>query len=232
MSSSAARLAADSAQADYVVQLARLVLQSWDAAALDLAQRLCVSVGTPASVGTDLLAPTARLLGDLWTDDRVDFTQVTIGVWRLQQLAHELDPLRDAAIPAGGMRGQALLACIAGDQHSFGRLLVASAFRRAGWFVDDGSEPTVNDVCRRASSAWFDVVGFSLGSARGLEEVRASIRALRRSSRNPAIGVLVGGAPFLAAPDLAQEVGADGTATDAAEAVRRAESFVRPIVGR
>ena len=48
-----------------------------------------------ASVETlylDLLAPTARHLGDLWDADVCDFTEVTVGLGRLQQVLHELSP--------------------------------------------------------------------------------------------------------------------------------------------
>lgn len=35
------------------------------------------------SILVDLLAPTARLLGEYWESDRCDFVDVTMGLWRL-----------------------------------------------------------------------------------------------------------------------------------------------------
>ncbi len=53
--------------------------------------------GLPVSdVLLDLLAPAARLLGDLWLRDRCSFTDVSLGLVRLQHL------MRDITGPAGG----------------------------------------------------------------------------------------------------------------------------------
>jgi methanogenic corrinoid protein MtbC1 len=52
------------------------------------------------------------------------------------------------------------------------------------------------------------------------------IRGLRRASRNPAVGIMVGGAILAGRPGLAAEVGADLSAKDAREAVDRADAFV------
>ena len=40
----------------------------------------------------ELLAPAARHLGELWEADLCDFTQVTLGLWRLQQVMYDLSP--------------------------------------------------------------------------------------------------------------------------------------------
>ena len=39
----------------------------------------------------DLLVPTAKLLDDLWSDDRISYTEVTIGLGRLEQLIHAME---------------------------------------------------------------------------------------------------------------------------------------------
>ena len=82
-----------------------------------------------------LLAPAARHLGLLWEEDRCDFTQVTVGVWQLRQILRELVPkfLGPAGAPRRDRR--ALLLAVPGEQHTFGIVMVAEFFRRAGWSV-------------------------------------------------------------------------------------------------
>ena len=49
--------------------------------------------GVPqGTIYLDVLARAARRLGEMWDSDLRDFTQVNIGLWRLQQLMYELSP--------------------------------------------------------------------------------------------------------------------------------------------
>ena len=50
--------------------------------------------------------------------------------------------------------------------------------------------------------------------------------ALRRASRNPDLVILVGGRVFSERPELAQDVGADGTAADGELAVALAVTIL------
>ena len=52
-----------------------------------------------------------------------------------------------------------------------------------------------------------------------IDALARAIREIRRASRNPKIGVLVGGQAFTEQPELTALVGADATATDGQQAV-------------
>ncbi|MFW5678662.1 MAG: cobalamin B12-binding domain-containing protein [Pseudomonadota bacterium] len=185
-----------------------------------------VVLGTPVErLGRDLLEPAARRLGELWTDDRVDFTAVTVGVWRLQLLARHLDAAFAETTFQGDDR-RVLLVPSPGEQHSFGLYAVSGCFRRAGWLVTGAAAPSTRDLVQLVERQWYAVIGLSLAAERGLDALRAAIPQLRRASCNPRLGVMVGGPVFLEHPALAHEIGADVTARDGAEAVRRAARFV------
>jgi methanogenic corrinoid protein MtbC1 len=177
----------------------------------------------------DLLAPTARLLGEMWDADYCSFTDVTIGLWRLQQLLHKLSPafLNDAEARQDGRR--LLLVPEPGEQHTFGLIMVGEFFRRAGWDVCDeplNSRAELLDVVRREH---FAVVGLSIGAVERLDTLAETIRLVRRQSRNPRLCILVGGAPFVELPERAYDVGADSTATDGEQAIRIAEQLVAAV---
>ena len=70
------------------------------------------------------------------------------------------------------------------------------------------------------------MVGFSLACDSRLDALAAMIHEIRRASRNPALGVLVGGRVFAEQPELAVLVGADATATDGQQAVLKAEALL------
>lgn len=178
------------------------------------------------AVYLDLLAPAARHLGKLWEADLCDFTQVTLGLWRLQQAMHELSPTfqTDAARPV--RRRRILLAPAPGSQHTLGLFMVAEFFRRAGWEVWAEPATSTADVARAVRAEWFDVVGLSVGVERQIDALSSAVLAVRKASRNKDVVVMVGGAIFAGRPDMVAQVGADATAADAPHAVVQAETLL------
>src|SRR6201996_4539128 len=141
----------------------------------------------------DLLAPAARLLGEWWKEDVRDFTEVTSGLCRMHQLLHEFSAafLHDAR--AASPERRALLVPMPGEQHSFGLIMVAEFFRRAGWDVWDLHPSKPEDLLAAVQKQWFSVVGVSLSCESRLEQLAPLIAAIRAKSRNPAVGIMVGG---------------------------------------
>jgi methanogenic corrinoid protein MtbC1 len=174
----------------------------------------------------DLLAPAARLLGEMWNDDECDFATVTVALGRLQCLLRELSPAfgTEVAHPPNGRR--ALFAQPRDEQHSFGLSMVAEFFRRDGWEVLGGVGDAVDDPGARTRQEWVDVVGFSIGSELRLEWLRTRIEAVRSSSRNRHIVVLCGGPIFTLHPQWLTHVGADATALDGREAPNVADRLL------
>ena len=175
----------------------------------------------------DLLAPAARLLGEYWEDDRVDFVDVTMALWRLQEAVHELAGRGSGARLAGTGGHRALFASMPGDQHSFGTVVIDEMFRREGWLTDRITEAETPDLLRRAAADWFDMVGLTVSCDCHIGALGSIIGALRTVSRNPRLCVMVGGRVFAADPALAEQVGADGTAGDARFALQLADNLVR-----
>ena len=178
------------------------------------------------------MVPAARHLGDMWKEDLCDFTDVTLGLCRLHQVLTQLGAgARAQARPAEHDR-RALLAPAPGEQHTFGVLMVAEFFRRAGWDVAHVCGPFDGDVLEAVRSESFDVVGFSLSCESRLDTLAATIRSVRRASRNRAIGVLVGGRVFQEHPEQVTCVGADVTALDGRQAPRQARDLLDLVARR
>jgi MerR family transcriptional regulator, light-induced transcriptional regulator len=209
-----------------VVDLTEVVLRQGADDVMAFVDRVRTQGVALESVFLHLLAPAARRLGDLWTDDRCDFTQVTLGLWRLQCVLHDLSPAFES--PASGNSGERriMLAPMPGEQHSFGLEMVAEFFRRAQWDVLDGPTPTCGELVDLVSRDWFAMVGISACAERHLEALRILIRDVRRASRNSALGIIVGGVIFNEHPELVQTVGADATAPDGPSAVVVAQSLL------
>lgn len=213
-------------QPDDVLELADLLVNDRFQIAASFVDGLRTS-GVPLdSLYLDLLAPTARHLGDLWTNDTLHFADVTIGLCHLQQVLHDFSPafLNEASTRDDGRR--ALLMSVPGGQHTFGISMVAEFFRRARWDVTTGSPVARDELIRTVRSQWFSVVGLSVSCEVQVEALASTIRLIRRASRNPAVGIMVGGPIFIMNPGLVALVGADATAADAREAPLQAENLL------
>lgn len=214
-----------------VATLAPLALEVEAAALLAHVDRV-LARGVPVDVVmVDLLAPTARLLGEWWEEDRCTFVDVTMGLWRLQEVVHEIAARAPAERrrAAGGRR--ALFAAMPGDSHDFGTVVLDELFGREGWITDRLSGADRSELLGRVGASWFDLVGLTVSCDCHIDPLPSVIAALRSVSRNPRLTVMVGGRVLVADPDLAAAVGADGTASDARLALRMAADLVRAREG-
>ena len=164
-----------------------------------------------------LAAPTARRLGELWEQDRCDFLDVSFGVTRLQEILVMLSGASTANFRERPRR--AVLISLPSDRHAFGLDVVGAMLSAAGWDVTLNRGLRDYDNEQAVASDWVHVVGVTMGALDHIDDVAHTIHGLRRSSQNPELAVMVGGAPFNQEPDLVARVGADGTAPDGATAV-------------
>jgi MerR family transcriptional regulator, light-induced transcriptional regulator len=171
----------------------------------------------------ELLEPTARHLGTMWDNDECDFIDVTIGVARLQKLLAIFN--ETYSLPQLGTRRKVLMATAPGNQHSFGASMIERLLSAAGWHVDAEYSGNADDLIEAVRRNWFAVVGLAAGSDGQLEDLKSIIVEIRRESKNPVIGVLVGGPMFIENPELATEMGADATARNAPAAVLAAQKL-------
>ncbi len=185
------------------------------------------AAGCPVErVFKDLIGPAARELGALWEEDACDFTDVTVGVGRLQQLLRELSPAYGSEVepPADGRR--ILLLPAPGEQHTLGLSMVSEFFRHAGWDVVGGIVASGLDPVETVQGEWFDVLGLSAGHHARVQWLCDCIAGVRRASRNRAIGVIVGGPLFASAEISGLSVGADAVITDGLAAPPAAEALL------
>lgn len=222
----AAAAPAEAPSAEEVTLLADLVLASSNGDAAALVDALYARGNSIEALYLDLLAPAARRLGDLWNTDERGFSDVTLGLGRLQQILRDLSPAFQNELRRRLPGRCILLTPTPGDQHTFGLSMVEEFFRRAGWDVWSGQLATSRELLGMVGSQWFAVVGISTGSEARLDTVSSTIRAIRRASLNPAVGILVGGPIFIDQPGLAGVVGADATAADGRQATEQAERLL------
>jgi methanogenic corrinoid protein MtbC1 len=192
----------------------------------EVVRGLCRAGCSVDRVFLELLSPTARELGRMWEDDGCNFTDVTVGVGRLQQLLRELSPAFGGEVghPKDGRR--ILLLPAPGEQHTFGASMVAEFFRRAGWDVIGGVGGSEMEPVEMVRNEWFDILGLSAGHLARADWLRECVASVRRWSRNRDIGIMAGGPLFIVAPEVESRVGCDAVVVDGERAPERAETLL------
>ncbi len=171
----------------------------------------------------NLLEPTARYLGTMWENDECDFIDVTLGVARLQQLLSMFNC--SFSVPAFVEKRRVCMMTIEDEKHSFGVSMVEKFLRAGGWRVHSERGAALGQIPTLMMSDWYAVAGLTIGAEERLDDLAAIIQSIRQHSRNPSIGIMVGGPPFAEHPELAARVGADATAIDAPTAVLLAQKL-------
>ncbi|WP_373502319.1 B12-binding domain-containing protein [Aestuariivirga sp.] len=207
-----------------ILELAKLILGPDNEDAADYILSLKDGGVSLDRLHMELLEPTARHLGALWEDDKIDFVDVTLGVSKLQRLVHVFSGL-DHVSPYDDKR-KVLLAAAPGDQHSLGNTMLQKFLRASGWHVWTCATPRIEEAADIAALDSFAVVGFSLGSDIHLESLALAVKRVRELSLNRKVGIMVGGSAIARNPEWVEAVGADGTAADGPSAVILAKKLL------
>lgn len=174
-----------------------------------------------------LVAATARHLGWMWEQDDADFSQVTLGLMRLQQITHRLGYEYQGGPQTAGRIRRLMLGSAPGSQHLLGLSMVSEFFRKDGWQVVVDIADQQAGLLKTVRNEWFDLVGLSVGLSGQIHQLPQLVAQLKAASRNPSVPVILGGAAFAGMPVRPEELGADGISTDAAHAVALGAALVQ-----
>jgi len=166
------------------------------------------------------IAPCARLIGEWWSSDRLDFAMVSIVSTYLQQLLHDFSAefLQEAPQPRNGW--SLLLLTEPGAQHSMGLFMLSEFFKQAGWTVTLGVPQDVAEFKRLFQTDWFDAVGVSISTDRHLDTLASVLAHLKGSSANLNVRLFVGGPMALLEPSRLAALPAEVVAHDAPATVQ------------
>lgn len=181
-----------------------------------------------------LLAPVARMLGERWLNDTLNFSEVTLASWQLEQVlrhfAGEFEAQTTAQptaratarTVARARRNTLLVALLPGEQHTFGARMLVSFFRRSGWDASLLQATRHSDITGALASRSVDVLALSLSQREALADLAPLVRHAREASLKPELRVLVGGRAVIEAPERASTTGASVCTGEADEAVELA----------
>jgi PAS domain S-box-containing protein len=168
--------------------------------------------------------PTQYEIGRFWQMNKITVAQEHYCTAATQFVMSQLYP----QILNTKKTGQKLVAACVGDElHELGVRMVADLFELEGWqtYYLGANTPTAS-ILQTLKERKPDLLAVSATMTYHLPSVVELIESVRASNGIRDIPILVGGYPFNVAPDLWRQVGADGYARDAQEAVRTGKRLV------
>jgi methanogenic corrinoid protein MtbC1 len=173
-----------------------------------------------------IVQPSMRDIGQLWQDNELTVAQehvaTAIAEASMSRLFERTFVWRDNRTP------KILAACAEDERHQIGLRMLCDLLELDGWeTVYVGASVPIESLVQLVQKASPHAVALSATIAPHVPRVRAAIASIRAADlpRQPVIAV--GGRAFHSDPTLAQRIGADITASDAAEAVRMLDTLVR-----
>ena len=166
------------------------------------------------------VTPCARLIGEWWCADKLDFAMTTIVSSHLQQILHEFSAEFLQEDPQERNGWSLLLLTEPGAQHSMGMFMLSEFFKQAGWTVTLGVPQDVAEFKHLCQSDWFDAVGVSISTDRHLQTLATVLRQLKGDLGNPNMCMFLGGPMALREPSLLAGIAAEVVAEDAPATVQ------------
>ena len=143
---------------------------------------------------------------------------------RTMQLA--MDILKPLLAESGvSMAGKVVLGTVKGDLHEIGKNLVGMMCEGAGFEVKNiGKDVAAEDFVEAVREFAPDVLGMSALLTTTMRSMESTIKVLEEAGLRARVKIMIGGAPVTQA--FADQIGADGYASNAAAAAELAQRFV------
>ena len=138
------------------------------------------------------------------------------------------DQLMKSAVKGTRTGGKIVLGTVFGDLHDIGKNLVGIMLRGVGFdVVDLGVNVSIQEFIKQAKTHNPKIMALSALLTTTMPQMQKLIEALQEAGLRSSIKVMIGGAPVT--PKFADQIGADGYAANAGDAVPLAKKLVAGI---
>ena len=191
----------------------------------------------PAMMLNDLVWPTMELIQALYKEDRITQMQLNLATRLNRQITDQLAAKLEMSEPNGR---KVLIFCGDAEPEELGGQIAADMFEAAGYTVRFGGGGVANDeILKMVGDFRPDLLVMFATLPSGVPGVRKLIDYLREVNSCPNMQTMCCGGIYKRAEGLAEEIGADLYAPDAATAVeiagnhqQRRAAFDQQTVGR
>jgi len=204
-------------------QLARYVIDGQTDPARKLTQKMLDDGNEPQAILDEALTPAMDRVGELYERQEYFLPEMMASAQSMQAAMTLLRPL----LSAGGSKpaATAILGTVKGDLHDIGKNVVGMMLEGAGIAVVDLGPDVAPESFRDAVKEHKpDLVGMSALLTTTQPMMQTTIEVLEEAGVRDQVKVIIGGPPT--SLSYAEQIGADGYAPDASQAVRKVRSLL------
>jgi corrinoid protein of di/trimethylamine methyltransferase len=173
------------------------------------------------------LVPGMRIVGEKFSCGEYFLPHLIVAANGMKQAMELLEPELRAQHQSVRSPGTVVIGTVQGDIHEIGKSLVATMLSASGFRVHDlGVDVPVERFVEAVRQTGANLVGLSSLLTTTMVMQKKVIEALTAGGVRPQVKVMVGGAPV--SRKWAEEIGADGYAEDAVDAVALATKLAAP----
>lgn len=175
------------------------------------------------SIYLHLLTPTQVEIGERWSRQEMNVAQ---GHLATHIILRQMERLRTLMRSSERLHRRIVVSAVSGEQHVVGARMIADFLGADGWDVDFlGANTPSQDLLEFLEQRKPDVLAISVTIEEHLPSALKLVQTIRDSSAHQP-RVLFGGRAFSGNAGIAYEMGGDGFAGDALEALREARRLV------
>ena len=170
------------------------------------------------------LLPAMKIIGDRFQSGEFFLPELILAGRAMQAAMAHLKPAFQKE--GSKIQGTVAIGTVKEDIHDIGKNLVLMMLEGNGWdVVDLGVDVAPEQFCDYVKENKPDILGLSALLTATIPSLKETMEALQNAGLRDKVKVMVGGA--LVTEEYAEEIGADGYADDAAEAVGLAERLIK-----
>jgi 5-methyltetrahydrofolate--homocysteine methyltransferase len=191
--------------------------------ARELINQALNSGSDPGDILNQGMITAMETVGDLFERGEFYVPEMLVAARAMQGGLDILRPL----LMAGGVEpaGKVIIGTVQGDLHDIGKNLVSLMLEGAGYEVNDlGTDVSPEVFVSAAKESPECLVALSALLTTTMSSMKTTVMALEDAGIRNQTKVIVGGAPVTS--EYAEEIGADGFAADASQAVKLAKSIM------
>ena len=204
-------------------ELSKAVVEGETELTVDLTRK-ALDDGIAAKVVLDEgIIPGLKKTGELFENGEYFLPELLISGEAASGALELLEPVLSAGnVPS---QGKVAIGTVEGDIHNIGKNIVIMMLKGNGWEVTDlGVDVSAEEFCSAVKKGDFQILALSALLTMTMPNTVKTIESLKSAGLRGKIKIMVGGAPTT--QEWADEIGADGYAEDAGEAVKRVKEML------